>query len=223
MNKIDLIIFNKQKIWRTWCISYWSNANVIEWNEKILFHKYGDSQCKVLSFVSLIVRTLWFHSRSLSTLKCKFQFICVNKNILHGKYLSDFYSHGAMHQKTQSLAALALSFVYLMHRYSWIILVIDNSYMFQFRTSQIHEISFLNWQTVICMGYTVRNIGTNIYIRTQLNGFILRFIVFLEGTVTNPAIWLVLYPVSIFLSRPTGHGNTFVSRRVRPKFRCHFS
>ena len=142
MNKIDLIIFNKQKIWRTWCISYWSNANVIEWNEKILFHKYGDSQCKVLSFVSLIVRTLCFHSRSLSNLKCKFQFICVNKNILHGKYLSDFHSHGAMHQKTQSLAALALSFVYLMHRYSWIILVIDNSYMIQFRTSQIHEISF---------------------------------------------------------------------------------
>ena len=48
-------------------------------------------------------------------------------------------------------------------------------------------------------------------------------IVFLEGTVTNPAIWLVLYPVSIFLSLPTGHGNAFVSRRVQLKFRSHFS
>ena len=46
---------------------------------------------------------------------------------------------------------------------------------------------------------------------------------FLEGTVTNPAIWLVLYPVSIFLSLPTGNGNAFVSRRVHPHFRCHFS
>ena len=35
---------------------------------------------------------------------------------------------------------------------------------------------------------------------------------FLEGTVTNPAIRLVLYPVSIFLSLPKGHGNAFVSR-----------
>ena len=49
------------------------------------------------------------------------------------------------------------------------------------------------------------------------------FIVFLEGTVTNLAIWLVLYPISIFLSLPTGHGNAFVSRRVHPNFRCHFS
>ena len=48
------------------------------------------------------------------------------------------------------------------------------------------------------------------------------FIVFLEGTVTNPAIWFVLYPVSIFLSLPTGHSNAFLSRRVHPKFRGHF-
>ena len=48
-------------------------------------------------------------------------------------------------------------------------------------------------------------------------------IIFLKGTVTNPAIWLVLYSVSIFLSLPTGHGNAFVSRRVHPNFRCHFS
>ena len=49
------------------------------------------------------------------------------------------------------------------------------------------------------------------------------FFFFLEGTVTNPAIWSVLYPVSIFLSLPTGHGIAFVDRRVHPKFRCHFS
>ena len=46
---------------------------------------------------------------------------------------------------------------------------------------------------------------------------------FLEGMVTNPAIWLVLYPVSIFLSLPTGHSNAFLSRRVHPYFHCHFS
>ena len=40
--------------------------------------------------------------------------------------------------------------------------------------------------------------------------------------VTNRAIWLVIDPVRIFLSLPTGHGNAFVSRRVHPYFRCHF-
>ena len=48
------------------------------------------------------------------------------------------------------------------------------------------------------------------------------FIGFLEGTVTNPAIWLVLYLVSIFLSLPMGHGTAFMNRRVHPNFRCHF-
>ena len=46
---------------------------------------------------------------------------------------------------------------------------------------------------------------------------------FPEGTVTNPAIWLVLYPISIFLSLPTGNGNAIVSRRVYPNFHYHFS
>ena len=49
------------------------------------------------------------------------------------------------------------------------------------------------------------------------------YISFWEGTVTNLAIWLVPYPVSIFLSLPTGHGNAFVSRQVHPNFRCHYS
>ena len=40
--------------------------------------------------------------------------------------------------------------------------------------------------------------------------------------VTNRAIWLVIDPVRIFLSLPTGHGNAFVSRRVHPYFCCHF-
>ena len=34
MNEIDFILRNK-KIWRSWYISYWSNAFVIEWNRKI--------------------------------------------------------------------------------------------------------------------------------------------------------------------------------------------
>ena len=45
---------------------------------------------------------------------------------------------------------------------------------------------------------------------------------FLEGTVKNPANWLVLYPASIFLSLPTGNNNAFVNHRVHPKFRCQF-
>ena len=49
------------------------------------------------------------------------------------------------------------------------------------------------------------------------------FFFFSKGTVTNSAIWLVLYAVRIFLSVPTGNGNAFVSRRVHPYFRCHFS
>ena len=53
--------------------------------------------------------------------------------------------------------------------------------------------------------------------------FLVLFFFLLEGTVTNPAIWLVLYPVSIFLSLPKGHGKAFVSRRVHLNFRCLFS
>ena len=34
---------------------------------------------------------------------------------------------------------------------------------------------------------------------------------------------LVLYPASIFLSLPKGHGKAFVSRRVHLNFRCLFS
>ena len=48
------------------------------------------------------------------------------------------------------------------------------------------------------------------------------FIFFSRCTVTNPAIWLVLYPVCIFLSLPTGNGNAFVSRRVHVYFLAIF-
>ena len=44
-----------------------------------------------------------------------------------------------------------------------------------------------------------------------------------KGTVTNPAILMVLSAVRIFLSLATGNGNAFVSRRVHPYLRCHFS
>ena len=59
---------------------------------------------------------------------------------------------------------------------------------------------------------------TFVYIYTYIYIFF-----FPEGTVTNPAIWLVLYPISIFLSLPTGNGNAIVSRRVYPYFHYHFS
>ena len=41
--------------------------------------------------------------------------------------------------------------------------------------------------------------------------------------VTNPEIGFVLYAFRIFLPLPMGHGNAFVSRRVHPYLRCHFS
>ena len=104
---------NKQKIWRTWCISYWSNANVIEWNEKILFHTYGDSQCKVLSFVSLIVRTLCFHSRSLSTLKCNFHFVCMKNKTLYMESAGAIFIHSL--RCIKKLNRLLRSLVRLFH------------------------------------------------------------------------------------------------------------
>ena len=48
------------------------------------------------------------------------------------------------------------------------------------------------------------------------------FIFFSEGTVTNLAIWLVLYALRILLSLPTRNGNAFMSRRLHPCFRSHF-
>ena len=41
--------------------------------------------------------------------------------------------------------------------------------------------------------------------------------------ITNRAIWLVLSAVRISLSLPKGNGNAFMSRRVSPYLRCHFS
>ena len=69
--------------------------------------------------------------------------------------------------------------------------------------------------STLCQGRLYPHIC--IYIYTYIYFF------FPESTVTNPAIWLVLYPISIFLSLPTGNGNAIVSRRVYPYFHYHFS
>ena len=68
--------------------------------------------------------------------------------------------------------------------------------------------------STLCQGRLYPHIC--IYIYTYIYFF------FPESTVTNPAIWLVLYPISIFLSLPTGNGNAIVSRRVYPYFHYHF-
>ncbi len=58
---------------------------------------------------------------------------------------------------------------------------------------------------------------------TQYLQQILGFIFFQEGTVTNPAIWLVISAGKILLSLPTSHGNAFVSFISRRDERTHDS
>ena len=49
-----LYYFTKQKIWRSWYISYWSNAYVIEWNRKIFLRLKNKPSCERLkSWVEL--------------------------------------------------------------------------------------------------------------------------------------------------------------------------
>ena len=43
-----LYYFTKQKIWRSWYISYWSNAYVIEWNRKIFLRLKNKASCERL-------------------------------------------------------------------------------------------------------------------------------------------------------------------------------
>ena len=43
-----LYYFTKQKIWRSWYLTYWSNAYVIEWNGKIFYRLKNKAFCKRL-------------------------------------------------------------------------------------------------------------------------------------------------------------------------------
>ena len=43
-----LYYFTKQKIWRSWYLTYWSNAYVIEWNRKIFYRLKNKAFCKRL-------------------------------------------------------------------------------------------------------------------------------------------------------------------------------
>ena len=43
-----LYYFTKQKIWRSWYISYWSNAYVIEWNRNIFLRLKNKASCERL-------------------------------------------------------------------------------------------------------------------------------------------------------------------------------
>ena len=77
--------------------------------EYTLFHTYSDFHCEALSFASLIGRTVYFNSSSLSIfeLKCEKNLgLYEVKTSYHGKRLNDFYSLIAMHQKTHFFAAL---------------------------------------------------------------------------------------------------------------------
>ena len=83
---------------------------------QILFHIYWVLHCKMLSFLTLIGRTMYFHSRSRRTSQSKSQHVW-NKNIIPWKArMNDFYSFLVMHQKTHSF----VFFFFLMHHNSWI-------------------------------------------------------------------------------------------------------
>ena len=90
----------------------------------------------------------------------------------------------------------------------------------------VYETLWMNWNLVYpCSSHsenTNRSVPKLLYWYYDSHYFLVLFF-FLEGTVTNPAIRLVLDPVSIFLSLPKGHGKAFVSRRVHLNFRCLFS
>ena len=135
-------------------------------------------------------------------------------SIVTFKYFFTYLLSDAQHPKMRiSWAAIIFKCFKLPNPFYSFYLTWDNinSYTTLYHSVQYHT-------TLYCFFRGHGNVHYTIVYST-----ILRFIVFLEGTVTNLAIWLVLYPVSIFLSLPTGHGNTFVSRRVHPNFRRHFS
>ena len=88
----------------------------IMYNDLFFFFKFKhtkDLYCEVLSFVSLIGRTTYFHSRSLPFFEICRSFLRTYeiKTSYHGKYLKSFYPLVVMHRKkTHSFAALTRSF-----------------------------------------------------------------------------------------------------------------
>ena len=74
----------------------------IMYNDLFFFSSSNiDLYCEVLSFVSLIGRTTYFHSRSLPFFEICRSFLRTYeiKTSYHGKCLNDFYSIVAMHKK----------------------------------------------------------------------------------------------------------------------------
>ena len=79
------------------------------------FHTHLDLHCEELLCVSLVGRTIYFHSRSLAIFEMC-QLVRENLSMYkiktsdHGKCFNDFYSRVAMHRKSQSFAAFTRSF-----------------------------------------------------------------------------------------------------------------
>ena len=51
MNEIDFTILRNKKIWRNWCMTYWSNAYVVEWNRKIFLRLKNKASYKWLKLL----------------------------------------------------------------------------------------------------------------------------------------------------------------------------
>ena len=77
-----------------------------------LFHRYWDLHYEVLSLVSLVGRTVYFHSRSLPIFEMwKNLSMYEIKVPYHGKCLNNFYSLVAMHQKLTRLLRSLVRFL----------------------------------------------------------------------------------------------------------------
>ena len=81
----------------------------------LFYFIHAEIYTEVISFVSLIGRTMYFHSRLPTILKIsrserKHLSTYEIKTSHHGKCLDNFYSLVVMHQKTHSFAALIRSF-----------------------------------------------------------------------------------------------------------------
>ena len=103
-------LMNYYHAWRKKCIG---KKPLVRYRHTFYFidtEIYTLKYYRVLSFVSLIGQTMYFHRRSPPIFELKFgkklKFVW-NKNIIPWKVFERFYSPVAMHQKTHSFAALA--------------------------------------------------------------------------------------------------------------------
>ena len=97
------------------CRCVYHTAKVLGVYVSSQFHTLWDLHCEELLCVSLVGRTMYFHSRSLPIFEMC-QLVRENLSMYkiktsdHGKCFNDFYSRVAMHRKSHSFATFTRSF-----------------------------------------------------------------------------------------------------------------